>query len=90
MVKLLEVYEDEDYVYLVLELMSGGELFDRIVEKESYSEKEACDVMRPIVDSIKYCHGIGIAHRDLKVSWLCDSMIAGEFALRNEDAGFDA
>lgn len=53
-------------MYLVLELMTGGELFDRIVEKEHYSEKEAADTIKPIVDSIRYCHSMGIIHRDLK------------------------
>jgi calcium/calmodulin-dependent protein kinase I len=42
-------------------------LFDRVVEKEHYSEKEAADTIRPIVDAIRYCHGMGIIHRDLKV-----------------------
>jgi len=51
---------------MVMELMTGGELFDRIVEKEHYSEKEAADTIRPIVDAIRYCHSMGIAHRDLK------------------------
>lgn len=53
-------------MFLVMELLSGGELFDRIVEKESYSEKEASDTIRPIVDALRYCHGIGVIHRDLK------------------------
>lgn len=52
---------------MVMEIMTGGELFDRIVEKEFYSEKEACDVIKPIVDAINYCHKMGFAHRDLKV-----------------------
>lgn len=52
---------------MVMELMTGGELFDRIVEKEHYSEKEASDTIRPIVDAIGYCHSMGISHRDLKV-----------------------
>lgn len=65
-VKMYEVYDDENYMYIVLELMTGGELFDRIVEKESYSEKEAADTIRPIVDAIRYCHENGIIHRDLK------------------------
>jgi calcium/calmodulin-dependent protein kinase I len=66
-VKLYEIFEDEEFIYLVLELMTGGELFDRVVDKEHYSEKEASDTIRPIVDAIKYCHTLGIVHRDLKV-----------------------
>lgn len=49
-----------------MELMNGGELFDRIVEKEAYSEKEAASTIKPIVDAIRYCHENGIIHRDLK------------------------
>ena len=65
--KLYEIFEDEDNIYLILELMTGGELFDRVVDKEHYSEKEAADTIRPVVDAIKYCHSLGIVHRDLKV-----------------------
>jgi calcium/calmodulin-dependent protein kinase I len=42
-------------------------LFDRIVEKDHFSEKEASDIIRPLVDAINYCHQLGVAHRDLKV-----------------------
>lgn len=52
-VKLFEVYEDKTKLYVVLELMTGGELFDRIVEKEVYNEKEAAEVIRPVVDAIR-------------------------------------
>jgi calcium/calmodulin-dependent protein kinase I len=55
-VKLYEIFDERDYLQLVMELMTGGELFDRIVEKEHYSEKEAADTIRPICDAIKYCH----------------------------------
>jgi calcium/calmodulin-dependent protein kinase I len=65
-VKLFEVWEDKSRFYMVMELMTGGELFDRIVEKDHYSEKEAADVVRPIVDAVRYCHSLGVAHRDLK------------------------
>jgi calcium/calmodulin-dependent protein kinase I len=51
---------------MVMELMTGGELFDRIVEKECYSEKLASDTIRPVIDAIRYCHAMGISHRDLK------------------------
>ena len=64
---MYEIFEDEGNIFLILEYMTGGKLFDRIVDKEHYSEKEASDTIRPIVDGIKYCHGLGIVHRDLKV-----------------------
>eukprot|EP01017_Pseudomicrothorax_dubius_P017025 TRINITY_DN1931_c0_g1_i2.p2 TRINITY_DN1931_c0_g1~~TRINITY_DN1931_c0_g1_i2.p2 ORF type:complete len:142 (+),score=52.04 TRINITY_DN1931_c0_g1_i2:92-517(+) len=67
-VKLFEVYDERSKFYMLMELMEGGELFDRIVEKDHYSEKEAADTIRPIVDAIRYCHAMGIAHRDLKVA----------------------
>lgn len=76
-VKQFEIYDEKSVIYLVLEIMQGGEvsnfysyflpqLFDRIVEKEHYSEKEAAETFRPIVDAIRYCHEMGIIHRDLK------------------------
>lgn len=65
-VKLHEVWEDKSKFYMVVELMTGGELFDRIVEKDHFSEKEACDIIRPVCDAIVYCHNCSVVHRDLK------------------------
>mmetsp|Transcript_40731 Transcript_40731/g.47367 ORF Transcript_40731/g.47367 Transcript_40731/m.47367 type:complete len:326 (-) Transcript_40731:111-1088(-) len=65
-VKLHEIYEDKRKFYMVFELMTGGELFERIVDKDHYSEKEAAEALTPIVDALRYCHSMGIAHRDLK------------------------
>ena len=48
--------------------VQGGELFDRIVEKGSYTEKDASDLIRQILLAVDYLHGQGIVHRDLKVS----------------------
>ncbi|MFS7993945.1 putative protein kinase CAMK-CDPK family [Helianthus anomalus] len=59
-------YEDEESVHLVMELCSGGELFDRITKKGSYSEKEAAKLGRQIVNVVHVCHFMGVMHRDLK------------------------
>lgn len=48
--------------------MSGGELFDRIVEKGFYTERDASQLIHQILDAVKYLHDMGIVHRDLKVS----------------------
>ncbi|XP_046654434.1 calcium/calmodulin-dependent protein kinase type 1-like isoform X2 [Daphnia pulicaria] len=65
-VQLLETYEDKSKVYLVMELVTGGELFDRIVEKGSYTEKDAADLMRQVLEAVDYMHEQGVVHRDLK------------------------
>ncbi|GJS32406.1 calcium-dependent protein kinase 29 [Tanacetum coccineum] len=59
-------YEDETSVHLVMELCSGGELFDRITKQGSYSEKEAAKIARQIVNVVHVCHFMGVMHRDLK------------------------
>lgn len=65
-IRLFDVYEEKEYYYLVTEKMMGGELFDRIVQKSYYNEKEARDVCLILFKAIQYCHERQIAHRDLK------------------------
>lgn len=65
-VKLYDIYETKDNLYMVMELLRGGELFDNIVQKGTYSEKEAAEVMRQILNAVEYLHKRGIVHRDLK------------------------
>ena len=48
--------------------MTGGELFDRIVEKGSYTEKDAADLIRQVLEAVDYMHEQGVVHRDLKVN----------------------
>jgi calcium/calmodulin-dependent protein kinase I len=64
--KLYEVYENNDEFYLVLELIEGKELFDKIVDRGNYSERDASNITRQFVAAIEYLHSRGIAHRDLK------------------------
>lgn len=47
--------------------VTGGELFDRIVEKGHFSERDASELVRKILEATQYLHSIGIVHRDLKV-----------------------
>lgn len=80
-VKLYDIFEDDNCYALVMELMTGGEvrlihqypnliqLFDAILEKEFFNEKEAAETIRPVIDAIKYCHSLNIVHRDIKVSF---------------------
>jgi len=63
---LQEVYETEDTIALVMELVTGGELFYKIVEKGNYSEKDAANIVSQMIKGVAYLHGQGIAHRDLK------------------------
>mmetsp|Transcript_28613 Transcript_28613/g.42328 ORF Transcript_28613/g.42328 Transcript_28613/m.42328 type:complete len:336 (+) Transcript_28613:65-1072(+) len=65
-VKIHEVFESEKFVYLVMDHMEGGELFDQIIARGSLSEKEAADIVAKICRALKYLHDQGISHRDLK------------------------
>ena len=55
--------------------MTGGELFDRIVEKGSYTEKDASMLIRQILEAVDYMHERGVVHRDLKVTRRADSRL---------------
>lgn len=50
--------------------VTGGELFDRIVEKGSYTEKDASDLIRQVLEAVDYMHEQGVVHRDLKVRFI--------------------
>ena len=69
-IKMYDVFEDERFLYIVMELCTGGELFDRIIQKTesgvSYSERDAARLMMQILDALEYCHANNIIHRDLK------------------------
>lgn len=65
-IRIFEFYQDEKYFYIVTELCTGGELFDKIVESKNFSEKKACEVIQQVLSAIAYCHSNKIVHRDLK------------------------
>eukprot|EP00397_Hematodinium_sp_SG-2012_P012328 GEMP01012496.1.p1 GENE.GEMP01012496.1~~GEMP01012496.1.p1 ORF type:complete len:683 (+),score=143.73 GEMP01012496.1:258-2306(+) len=76
-VKLLEIYEGEapsECVHLVMEYASGRELYDRLMDKKKYSERDAARITKEMLLAIKYLHSRNIAHRDIKLeNWLFES-----------------
>uniref|UniRef100_A0A8C8HUG0 Ribosomal protein S6 kinase n=1 Tax=Oncorhynchus tshawytscha TaxID=74940 RepID=A0A8C8HUG0_ONCTS len=67
-ITLKDVYDDGRYVYLVMELMRGGELLDRILYQKCFSEREASVLLCTITKTVEYLHSQGVVHRDLKPS----------------------
>ncbi|XP_037621035.1 calcium/calmodulin-dependent protein kinase IGa [Sebastes umbrosus] len=65
-VGLEDFYESRTHYYLVMQLVSGGELFDRIVDKGVYTEKDASTVIKQVLQAVSYLHENSIVHRDLK------------------------
>ncbi len=64
--QIFEFYEDKKNFYIITEFCEGGELFDKVVEKGSFSEEEAANVMNQLISAINYIHLNKIVHRDLK------------------------
>ncbi|XP_007893071.1 ribosomal protein S6 kinase alpha-1 isoform X2 [Callorhinchus milii] len=67
-ITLKDVYDDNKSVYLVTELMRGGELLDRILHQKGFSEREASTLLHTIAKTVEYLHSQGVVHRDLKPS----------------------
>jgi serine/threonine protein kinase len=65
-IRLFDFFTEPSTYYLVMERMRGGELFDRIVAKAYYNEKEARDTCKILLEAVDYCHQNHVAHRDLK------------------------
>uniref|UniRef100_A0A8C1M9S9 non-specific serine/threonine protein kinase n=1 Tax=Cyprinus carpio TaxID=7962 RepID=A0A8C1M9S9_CYPCA len=67
-ITLKDVFDDGRSVYLVTELMKGGELLDKILRQKFFSEREASAVLHTITKTVEYLHIQGVVHRDLKPS----------------------
>lgn len=87
-VQLYDFMNTKKTLYMVMELLTGGELFDSIVENGQYSEHDAAIATKAMAEGIRYLHGIGVVHRDLKPENLIyDSAVASKRKLKITDFG---
>jgi len=89
-IKMLGFFEEpkEKMFYIVTEFVGGGELFDRIIEKEFYSEEDARKLVVTLASALKYCHERGIVHRDLKPENILLSSKDDDNIVKIADFGF--
>ncbi|KAI9079552.1 hypothetical protein K1719_038456 [Acacia pycnantha] len=84
-VRLYEVMGSRTKIYIVLEFVTGGELFDKIVNHARMSEKEARSYFQQLINAVDYCHSRGVYHRDLKPENLlldaCGQLKVSDFGL---------
>ncbi|XP_006639996.1 calcium/calmodulin-dependent protein kinase type IV isoform X1 [Lepisosteus oculatus] len=86
-IRLKDIFETESEIALVLELVTGGELFDRIVERGYYSERDAAHVIKQILEAVAYLHENGVVHRDLKPENLLYADLSLDAPLKIADFG---
>lgn len=67
-VQLREIYDNKNKIYIVTDLLKGGELLDRILKQKYFSEREASAVLQVLAKTVHYLHSKGVVHRDLKPS----------------------
>ena len=90
-IKLYDIYEDTDYIYLIMEECNGGEFFDRLAkrakEKKMYTEKECAKIFKQILEAVNYLHAHGVCHRDLKPENILFSNLSDDSCLKLIDFG---
>jgi len=86
-IQLYEIFDEAKKMNLVIELVTGGELFDRIVSKQSYTEREAADTVYTLCDALNHLHARQIVHRDLKPENLLYSSPADDAVIKVADFG---
>ena len=69
-VRFVDFFDETNYFSVVTDLVKGGDLFMRIIDKARYLEAEARDVVKTLLEVLKYLHEHGVVHRDIKVKCL--------------------
>jgi len=89
-VPLIDFFDEKDCYFIIMELMSGGDLFDRIGKKKSYSEADARDLVLKMLKAVAICHQKGIAHCDMKPKNLLLASQEDDSFIKLADFGFAA
>lgn len=87
-IKLYDTMDEGNEFYILTELVSGGELFDRIVSKTHYTELEARNVIKSLLETIAYIHEQNVVHRDLKPENLLLMSTTNDTDIKICDFGF--
>jgi len=86
-IQLREIYEKKGRMYIVMELVTGGELFDRILARQHFSEHDARDLLHVLIETIRHMHSYGIVHRDLKPENILFQTAAPDSPIKIADFG---
>lgn len=87
--RVFELMEDKRNYYIIMELISGGNLLDLIYEQKRFTEKSAATVMRQLLFALNFMHSKNITHRDLKPeNLLCEATDDGSICIKLTDFGF--
>ena len=87
--RVFELLQDNTDIYVVTEFIKGGELLKRLIDNNSFSEKQAAFIIYQILQGLNNLHGERIVHRDLKLeNILLDSPDPSNFSIKIADFGF--
>jgi len=85
---LIDFFEERECYFLIMELMSGGDLFDRIGKRKTYTEDDARNLCRKMLESVRYCHENSVAHCDMKPKNLLLMSDDNDVQMKLGDFGF--
>ena len=92
-IKLYDIFEDNIFIYLIMEECTGGELFDRLAkrakENKMYTEKDAAKILKQILQAVNYLQAHGVSHRDLKPENILFSTLSEDSQVKLIDFGLN-